>query len=180
MYVSIPDCFMIAFVVGLIFGLLYEALRIVRLILRFRVAVFVCDVLFFVLSALGVMTLSKSLGNYVRMYTVLGFGAGVFTYIVTVGRLLNLAESAASVAWRKTIGRLLHKLHKNMKTCFGAIHQKSQSAFSKISKDLKERKENRRRDLKSAPHTLYNKNRHIKLGEGEQAHVIKAKITRSS
>ena len=48
MYVSIPDCFMIAFVVGLIFGLVYEALRIVRLILRFKAAVFLCDVLFFI------------------------------------------------------------------------------------------------------------------------------------
>lgn len=180
MYVSIPDCFMIAFVVGLLFGIVYEALRIVRLILRFKAAIFLCDVLFFVLSALAVMTLSKSLGNYVRIYTVLGFGAGVFTYIVTVGRLLNLAESAASAAWRKTIGRLLHKIGQSTKNFIGAINQKSKLAFGKVSKDLKERAKNRRRDLKSAPKTLYNKERQKKLGEGEQAHVIKATISRSS
>ncbi|MDE7230738.1 MAG: hypothetical protein K2N56_09680 [Oscillospiraceae bacterium] len=180
MYVSIPDCFMIAFFAGLVFGLVYEALRIVRLILRFKAAVFLCDVLFFVLAALGVMTLSKSLGNYVRIYTVLGFGAGVFTYIVTVGRLLNLAESAASSAWRKTIGKLLSKIGRFAKTSFGTIRQKSLSAFSKISKDLKKRTENHDRHLKSSDQKLYNKERLKKLGEGEHVHAVKAKITRSS
>lgn len=178
MYVSIPDCFMISFVVGLIFGLIYEALRIVRLILRFKAAVFLCDVFFFILAALGVMTLSKSLGNYVRIYTVFGFGAGVFTYIVTVGRLLNLAESAASAAWRKTIGKGLRKIGQSTKKCVVTIRQKTALTFGKISKDLTERTEKRRRDLKSSPKTLYNKERLKKLGEAD--HVIKAKITRSS
>ena len=159
MYVSIPDCFMIAFVVGLIFGLVYEALRIIRLILRFKAAVFICDVLFFILAAFGVMTLSKSLGNYVRIYTVLGFGAGVFTYIVTIGRLLNLAESAASVAWRMTIGRAVKKIGQITKKCVGTIRQKSRLAIGKISKDFKERAQNRRQDLKSPSKTLYNKER---------------------
>ena len=174
MYVSIPDCFMIAFVAGLIFGLVYEALRIIRLILRFRAAIFVCDVLFFILSAFGVMMLSKGLGNYVRIYTVLGFGAGVFTYIVTLGRLLNLAESAASTAWRMTIGKALRKAGQFAKKCVGTIRQKTEMIISKISKDI----ENRRQDLKSSTQTLYNKEKREKLGEGD--HVIKAKVTRSS
>ena len=174
MYVSIPDCFMIAFVAGLIFGLVYEALRIVRLILRFKAAVFVCDVSFFILSALGVMMLSKGLGKYVRNYTVLGFGAGVFTYIVTLGRLLNLAESAASAVWRMTIGKALRKIGQCAKKCVGTIRQKTELTIGKISKDIK----NRRRDLKSPSETLYNKEKAKKLGEGD--HVIKAKVTRSS
>ena len=178
MYVSIPDCFMIAFIAGLIFGLVYEALRIIRLILRFRAAVFVCDVLFFILSALGIMTLSKSLGNYVRIYTVLGFGAGVFTYIVTLGRLLNLAESAASTAWRMTIGKALRKTGRCAKKCVITIRQKTGYTIGKISKDLKEQAEKRRRDLKSSAKTLYNKEKTEKLGEAD--HVIKAKVTRSS
>lgn len=180
MNVSIPDCFMIAFVVGLIFGPVYEALRIVRLILRFKAAVFVCDVLFFVLSAFAVMTLSKSLGSYIRMYTVFGFGAGVFTYIVTLGRLLNLIESAASIAWRATIGRLLHMMGRFIKKLFGIIRQKIGSEFGKISEYHKELKENKRRDLKSASKKMYNKERLDKIGEGEKGHVIKARVTRSS
>lgn len=180
MNVSIPDCFMIAFVVGLIFGLVYEVLRIVRLILRFKAAVFICDVAFFVLSAFAVMTLSKSLGSYVRMYTVLGFGAGVFTYIVTLGRLLNLIESATSIAWRATIGRFLHFIGRSVKKLFSTICQKTVHIFGKISKDRRESRENKRRDLKSASQKMYNKERLDKIGEGEEGHVIKARVTRSS
>lgn len=177
---SISDCFMIAFAVGFAFGLVYEALRIVRLILRFKAAVFVCDVAFFILSALAVFRLSESLGSYVRIYTVLGFGAGVFAYIVTVGRLLNLAESAASIAWRKTIGRLLHNIGKGSQKLFGIIAQKSKTEFGYISKHLYNARENYSKRLQSKTKKLYNKERLEKIGESEDVHVIVAKITRSS
>lgn len=177
---SISDCFMIAFAVGFAFGLVYEALRIVRLILRFKAAVFVCDVAFFILSALAVFRLSESLGSYVRIYTVLGFGAGVFAYIVTVGRLLNLAESAASIAWRKTIGRLLHNIGKGSQKLFGIIAQKSKTEFGNISKHLYNARENYSKRLQSKTKKLYNKERLEKIGESEKVHVIVAKITRSS
>ena len=70
---SIPDCFMIAFICGFAFGLVYEAFRVVRLILRFKAAVFVCDVLFFVLAAGLVFKLSMVLGNYVFMAALMSF-----------------------------------------------------------------------------------------------------------
>lgn len=177
---SIPDCFMIAFAVGLAFGLVYEALRIVRLILRFGAAVFVCDIAFFMLAAQAVFKLSQSLGNYVRIYTVLGFGAGVFAYIVTVGRILNLAESAASIAWRKTIGRLIHKIGNNAQKTFGTIAQKSKALFGKISEYLGNVQENQIKRLQSRHKTLYNKKRLDKMGESEEVHVIKATVKRSS
>lgn len=173
MYISIPDCFMIAFIAGLLFGLVYEALRIVRLILRFKAAVFLCDILFFVLAAFAVMTLSKSLGNYVRSYTVLGFGAGVFCYIATIGRLLNLAESAASIVWRKTIGKLFHSLGNSAKRIFGIFHQKSTDIFGKYSKDI-------RKHLKFTSKIMYNIKEPQKNKEGEKTHVIQAKVKRSS
>ncbi|MCM1165703.1 MAG: hypothetical protein NC299_01835 [Lachnospiraceae bacterium] len=176
---SIPDCFMIAFAVGLVFGLVYEALRIVRLILRFGAAVFVCDIAFFMLAAAAVFRLSESLGSYVRIYTVLGFGAGVFAYIVTVGRLLNLAESAASIAWRKTIGRLIHKIGGSVKKLFGTIAHKSTALFGKISEYFANARENRFKRLHLKHKTLYNGNRLDKNGEGEEVHVIKARVTRS-
>ncbi len=177
---SIPDCFMIAFAVGLVFGLVYEALRIVRLILRFGAAVFVCDIAFFMLAAAAVFKLSESLGNYVRVYTVLGFGAGVFTYIVTIGRILNLAESAASIAWRKTIGRLIHKIGDCAHKMFGIIAQKSRVLFGEISKHLDNVQENHSKRLQSRHKRLYNKNRLDKMGESEEVHVIKATVKRSS
>ncbi len=176
---SISDCFMIAFAAGLVFGLVYEALRIVRLILRFRAAVFVCDVAFFMLAALAVFKLSESLGNFVRVYTVLGFGAGVFAYIVTVGRILNLAESAAALAWRHTIGRLVHGIVGSAKKMFVNISQKTRSGIGKISEYWSAARENGAKRLQSMHKTLYNKKRLEKIGEGEEVHVIKASVRRS-
>ncbi len=177
---SISDCFMIAFAVGFAFGLVYEALRVVRLILRLKAAVFVCDVAFFTLSAFAVFRLSESLGNYIRIYTVLGFGAGVFAYIVTVGRLLNLAESAASIAWRKTIGRLLSNIGKGSRKLFGIIAQKSKEQFGNISKHLENTRENYSKRLQLKSKKLYNKEKPKNVGESEETHVIVAKIRRSS
>ncbi len=177
MNVSIPDCFMIAFFVGLVFGLVYEVLRIIRLILRFKAAVFVCDIVFFILAAGVVVKLSSFLGNYVRIYTVLGFGAGVFTYIVTVGRLLNLMESAASTAWRMTIGKLLKKIGSFSKKSFVKIKQKVKAGFVKISKYFSNLPENRLKHLKSNNKKVYNNKRLDKIGEGGN-NVIKADVRR--
>ncbi|MBD5129345.1 MAG: hypothetical protein HDT43_05425 [Ruminococcaceae bacterium] len=176
---SIPDCFMIAFAVGLVFGLVYEALRIVRLILRFGAAVFVCDIAFFMLAAAAVFKLSESLGNFVRVYTVLGFGAGVFAYIVTVGRILNLAESAASIAWRKTIGRFIRLIGDSARNSFGIIAQNSKVIFGKISKHFDNARENQFKHLQLRTKMLYNKKKQTKIGE-EEVHVIKAAVKRSS
>ena len=181
MNVSIPDCFMIAFAVGLIFGLVYEAIRIIRLILKFRIAVFVCDIAFFILAAMAVCKLSEFLGNYVRLYTVLGFGAGVFTYIVTIGRLFNVLESAASVAWRKTLGRLFHKIGTFFKGIFAKTSRKIEMFFVKIHNYLDEQEKKRRERLNLSDKMLYNsKGNNITIGEDEKAHVIKAKIRKSS
>lgn len=174
---SIVDCFMIAFTSGLVFGLVYEVLRIIRLVLRFRPAIFICDVVFFVLAAGAVLKLSEYLGNYVRIYTVLGFGAGVFTYIVTVGRILNLAESAASIVWRKTIGRFIHFIGRKMHKIIVAIAQKVKSVFGKISKDFDNRRKIHSEHLKSRSKKAYNDNS-IEWGS-ENSNVIKATVRRS-
>lgn len=179
MNVSIPDCFMIAFAAGLIFGAVYEALRIVRLILRFRAAVFVCDVVFFILAAMFVCKLSEFLGNYVRLYTVLGFGAGIFTYIVTLGRVLNAIESAASVAWRATIGRALRFLWRTARNFTGKIRHKSQAVFVKIHEYSENIEKKRAERLHLSQEMVYNNVGNDNLGEGEKAHVIQAKVRKS-
>lgn len=180
MYVSIPDCFMIAFAAGLIFGLVYEAIRIIRLILKFRIAVFVCDVAFFILAAYAVCRLSEFLGNYVRIYTVLGFGAGVFSYIVTVGRLFNVLESAASIAWRRTLGRLLHRIGAFFGKSFGKISYIVKGKIVKIHDLLAESTKKRSERLNLSNEKVYNKKGNdILIGEDEKAHVIKARVRKS-
>lgn len=181
MNVSIPDCFMTAFIAGLIFGLVYEVIRIVRLILKFRVAVFACDVVFFILAAMFVCKLSEFLGNYVRLYTVLGFGAGVFTYIVTLGRLFNVLESAACVAWRKTLGRLFYKIGALVRTIVHKFSRGFKWVFVKIDQYSDKMAKKRLERLHLQDEKMYNNNINTdKVGEGINAHVIKATVRKSS
>ncbi len=181
MYVSVPDCFMIAFAAGLLFGIVYELFRIVRLILRFRTAVFVCDMAFFALAALFVCKLSEFLGSFVRLYAVLGFGAGIFAYIVTIGRLFNMVESAASVVWRKTLGSLFRRicafvtktLGNFSQLCsklFGHFHEYSSVLLKRRSKDLQ------LNDKKMYNNIMGNSN----IDEGGNGNVIKAKVTKGT
>lgn len=179
MSVSIPDCFMIAFTAGFIFGLVYEAIRIIRLILKFRIAVFICDIAFFILAAFAVCRLSEFLGNYIRLYTVLGFGTGVFTYIVTIGRLFNVLESAASVAWRRTLGRLFRKIGQNTKNFFAKIAHKTEALFGKIHEYWDKHEKNRKERLNLSDKMLYNNEGNNIFGEDKKAHVIKAKVRKS-
>lgn len=181
MNVSIPDCFMIAFIAGFIFGFVYEAIRIVRLILKFRIAVFICDIAFFILAAMFVCKLSEFLGNYVRLYTVLGFGAGVFAYIVTIGRLFNILESAASVAWRQTLGKLINRIGDFFKKSFANITHKAKDIFVKIH-DYWDKNEKKRLERLNLPgKMLYNnEGENISIGEDEKVHVIKARVKKSS
>ncbi len=177
---SIPDCFMIAFICGLAFGLVYEAFRVVRLVLRFKAAVFVCDVLFFILAAGLVFRLSMVLGNYVRIYTVMGFGAGVFAYIVTIGRVLNMIESAAAVVWRKTIGRLARLALNKAKKVFGAFAHMMSGVFGKAADFFSNSQKNLSKHLHSKDKKMYNKDIIENSKGSETSHVIQAKVTRSS
>lgn len=176
---SVPDCFMIALICGFFFGSVYEALRIIRLILRVRPAVFLCDVAFFVLAAFAVEALSPVLGSYVRSPVVIGFIAGIFAYIVTVGRIFNLMESAAAEVWRYTIGRFLRFLSGKLKVAFGAFAHNARSAFGKVSDFSLRQRKKFKGYLKSDHEKVYN-NSIMKSKESETGHVIKAQVRRSS
>lgn len=178
MYYSVPDCFMIALFCGFAFGFVYEALRIIRLILRFKAAVFLCDALFFVLSAFAIEALSPLLGSYVRSPVVIGFFAGVFAYIVTLGRIFNLMESAAAEAWRLTIGRFIKFVMRKLKGVFGAFAHKARAVFGKVSDFSSSRQKKLLGYLKSHDKKVYN-NSITENKESEIGHVIKAQVRRS-
>ncbi|MCH5203198.1 MAG: spore cortex biosynthesis protein YabQ [Oscillospiraceae bacterium] len=178
MNVSIADCLAIAFAAGFIFGIVYEIFRIIRLILQFKAAIFVCDMLFFIAAAFAVVGLSENLGNYIRIYTVIGFGAGVFAYITTIGRVLNLIESGMAVIWRKTLGKLVKKLQASTAEIIGKIAHKAKSEFVKISENMQDNKKKLLNNLHLDGNIVYNKERSEKIGEGENKNVIKAVVKR--
>lgn len=181
MVYSIPDCFMTAFAAGLVFALVYEALRIVRILLPFRAVTFVCDIVFFLLAAAAVTKLSLTLGNYIRGYTVLGFGAGVFTYITTLGRVINRLENAVADAVRAVLSAFFRAIGRALRSGFGFIAHKLSSVFGQIHKISQNALEKLRKPLKNKPQLVYNKRDHnIDNERSESGNVIHAKVKRSS
>lgn len=175
---SIPECFMLGLLLGAAFGPVYEALRLLRLILRFDAAVIACDIAFFVLAAEGVFRLSLSLGNYVRVYTILGFAAGVFAYIVTIGRLFNAIEGAAAALWRKTIGKAARKAAGALRRGIGAFAQFMRKGFGKVADFSRYVEENTRKHLQSNSKKMYNNKADILRGS-VKANVIRARVKKT-
>ena len=167
---SIPDCFMIAFAAGLIFAVVYEILRIIRIMFPFQVVTFVCDIVFFVIAAGAVTKLSLSLGNYIRIYTVLGLGAGIFTYITTVAGAVRSALSAVFRFFGRIFGRL-----------FGAIAHVWAGVFGEINKICLSAEKKLRKPLQNKVKIVYNKeSRKVHTRGSETGHVIKAQVIRSN
>ena len=154
---SIPDCFMIAFAAGLIFAVVYEILRIIRVMFPFQVVTFVCDIVFFVIAAGAVTKLSLSLGNYIRIYTVLGFGAGIFTYITTLGRLLNIVENAVAGAVRSALSAVFRFFGRIFGRLFGAIAHVWAGVFGEINKICLSAEKKLRKPLQNKVKIVYNK-----------------------
>ncbi len=177
---SIVDCFMTAFLCGLVFGLVYEVLRFVRRFFNMFLVTLICDISFFIVAGFFVFQLSLYLGNYVRIYTVLGFGAGVFAYIQTIGRLMGFAEGLILKLWGATIGALFRVIVKLFGKTFGAFAHMMGSIFGKINDFLKSHIKKPPLPLQFEEEKMYN-NRKIK-GYGENIggkDVIQASIRRS-
>ena len=178
---SITDCFMTAYFTGLAFALLYEVLRLLRLLVPVRAVTFVCDILFFLAAAEVVTLLSLTLGNYIRGFTVLGFGAGVFTYLTTVGRILNRLENAVVGAMRVALSALFGGIAKVFRRCFGAIAHRLSGLFGRIHNFSVNTRKKLCKPLKKRVKMVYNKeSRTDDNGGSESGHVIKAKVRRST
>ncbi len=176
---SIPDCFMIAFFCGTAFGLVYELFRVIRRCFPLKAVTFLCDISFFILAAFLVFNISLYLGNYVRMYTILGFGAGVFTYIQTLGRLFSAIESA--------IGSCLKSFVRTLSAPIRAFAHTARPYFRKINDFFTASAKKAFSLLHFNHQKLYNKKRNITTSIDERnngeilggKNVIHAKIYRS-
>lgn len=185
---GVIDCFMSAFILGLGSGLVYEALRIIRLIFRRKMFTFLCDILFFAYSAFAVTQFSLMLGDYIRYYIVLGYFAGVFCYITTVGRLANGIEQGFAILFRKTVGRFIRYCRRKIKQGVGAFAQFVKSIFGTISDFSANHAKSIKRHLISKRKIVYNNQYKDNLSYAhrenirgsENRNVIKANVTRGT
>lgn len=178
---GILDCFMISFVCGLIFGLVYEFFRLIRRIFDYKAVIFICDVCFFIAAGFFVFQLSMYLGNYIRMYTLLGFGGGIFAYIQTLGRLISLLEELILRVLRTVFGRFFAFIARGVRKAVGAFAHNISAAFGRFYDFFRKKKKSAASLLHSNGKRVYNVKRNI-IQSGENIggkNVIQAKIRRS-
>lgn len=184
---SVIDCIMISLICGTAFGIVYEILRISRRVLPFAAVTFICDILFFIAAAFAVLKLSLHLGNYVRIYTIIGFGLGVFAYIQTIGRLISAAERGIILLIKNTVGRLLLEIARLAARVIGAFAHNIAGQFGKISDFFATRKKNAVSLLQKRHEKMYNGKGNIALSAEVKSNgeiiggknVIHAKVNRS-
>ena len=177
---------MTAFVCGTAFGLVYEFFRIIRRLIPHKAVIFVCDVCFFIAAAFFVFNLSMYIGNYVRSYTLLGFGAGIFAYIQTIGRLFSFAEILLLKLWKKTIGALLSNISGAAKKAIGAFAHIATIKFRTFHDFSRRTGKKLLTPLKFVPDKMYNVKRNIVSSERNRPsrennggkNVIQAEIRR--
>ncbi len=179
---GILDCFMISFVCGFAFGVIYELFRLIRKLIDIKVVVFICDVGFFIVAGFFLFEISMYLGNYVRMYTILGFGCGLFAYIQTVGRLISAVENAVVGVFSAIGSKIAAYIKAVFDKVIGAFAHNVSAAFRRFSKISEGRKKSASSLLHFRGKRVYNVKRD-KVNTGENiggSHVIKAKVRRSS
>lgn len=183
---SIPDCFMLSFVCGLFFGLVYETFRIIRQICRLTIITILSDICFFLLSTFFIAELSMLLGDHIRIYTIFGFLSGTAAYVFTIGRLFNSIETALVLFFRKAFYSVYSKLKCFFKKRLGAIAHIVGSLFGKVADFSSNIQKKSLKHLHFTNKKMYNNNSILDIEKesnsrgSEQNRVIKANVRRSS
>ncbi len=168
---------------GFFYGIFCDAVRFIRIALGGgKTALFVADLILSVLSAPILILASIEYGEGImRMYYILSFSAGLWTYFLTIGFLTrHLAILAGKIVYH--IKNMIKKLIYNpIVKLFGSIQQKMLNKFAQLHQKTAKSKENLQLSLKKHTAMLYNN----KIGKlctngGEEKNVIKAKVRKKA
>lgn len=104
------ELFLLSVTLGAALGVLFDALRLIRIIIRKAGNAFFCafaDILFMLFSAFCIFIFSaESARGQVRLFVVLGAVLGFTLEILTIGEAVTSVVRKAANAVRKTLGRL--------------------------------------------------------------------------
>ena len=160
--ISVADqtmTFLGSILLGLAFGVFYEAFRLLRLIFKpGAVSIFFQDMIFFITCALRTYSfmLSRSSGEP-RGFIVLGVVLGFAVYFLTVGvmvvkiskQLIDAVNKAAAWVYKIFLRPILLLIR--------IIEEKCKNSVKKIVKNIKFPKNNSKIDLQSDDSIMYNK-----------------------
>ncbi len=104
--------FLYSCLLGITLGLLYDAFRIIRMIINsMSIMIFFQDILYFIVS--GIVTFIFILGfnsGDSRFYILAGEGIGWIGYHLTIGELIYRMSNKTVKAFKNLLGKLKNKI----------------------------------------------------------------------
>ncbi len=146
--------FMLSFLVGLVFGAVYDVLRIVRIVKKHhKTVVFIEDFAFIVFCAFWYFLFSTDLARgQIRLFVLIGMFIGFAVYLLTVGSITTRFASAIRMVYEKIESWIKRKIFTPIYT---NIKKKIVQNYISFKKRIKSRKKN----LKVGENVVYNENK---------------------
>lgn len=140
---------------GVAIGVLYEPLRVLRLLIKHRsILTGIEDTLFFSLCGFLLFGLSMNVGNgQFRLVYLISACIGAFAYYFTLGRVVRLIYSLLI----KFISKILSFLLKPIKKILGIIVLKIKRLFVGLYEKIRKSGQKSFSHLKNSTEILYNK-----------------------
>lgn len=144
--------FLLSFLVGLVFGAVYDALRIIRIVKKHhKLVVFVEDFIFIIFCSFWYFIFSTDLARgQIRLFILIGMFIGFIIYLLTVGSITTRFASAIREVYEKFESMLKRKI-------FTPIYTKLKNKIVQIYIYLRKRIKSRKKSLKVGKNVVYNK-----------------------
>ncbi|MBE6881116.1 MAG: hypothetical protein E7490_09815 [Ruminococcaceae bacterium] len=147
---------MLSFVIcGVIIGILYEPLRILRQLVKHKnILTGIEDTLFFALCGFLLFGLSMNVGNgQFRLLYLISACIGAFAYYFTLGKIVRLIYSLLI----KSISKIIRFILKPIKKILGIIVLKIKRLFVGLYEKFRKSGQKSFSHLKNSTEMLYNK-----------------------
>ncbi len=145
--------FLLSFLIGLVFGAVYDVLRIIRIVKKHhKYVIFVEDFAFVVFCAFWYFLFSTELARgQIRLFILIGMFIGFIVYLLTVGSLTNRVATSIRTVYEKIEGWLKRKI-------FTPIYTKLKNKIVQIYLSFRKSIKSKKKGLKVGKNVVYNKN----------------------
>ena len=144
--------FLLSFLIGLVFGAVYDVLRIIRIVKKHhRYVVFVEDFAFVVFCSFWYFLFSTELARgQIRLFILIGMFIGFIVYLLTVGSLTTRLATGIRTIYEKAENWVKSKI-------ITPIYTKLKNKIVQNYLSLRKRIKSRKKGLKVGKNVVYNK-----------------------
>lgn len=146
--------FLLSFFIGAVFGIVYDVLRIIRIVKKHHsVVIFIEDFLFVLFCGFWYFVFSTDMARgQIRLFTLIGMFIGFIVYLLTVGSITKRFASGIKSVYIKIENWLKRKI-------FTPIYTNIKSKFVQNYISLIKRGKSRKKGLKVSKNIVYNENK---------------------